>query len=164
MLLPVSPLLRQLERELRPNRDSSSFHAAASASSELCDRSPVATRPSAGYGSSLVTVDLSFAVRPAPTPLCRWFHMRERSLGIVLAGGTLTEWHGCPSVSGVAHACHHVWVGQYAQDLWTRRRSARGIASTTAATRPSAGTGGESVREEVRRHGGTEDPHPAQVV
>ena len=47
-------------------RNSASSRGCATASSLRCDQCPVATRPSAGYGSFLVTVGLP-CVAPAPT-------------------------------------------------------------------------------------------------
>ena len=129
------------------------------------DRSDFATRPSAGYGSFLVIV------RAASVSSGRY---RCHSVGGFTCESPLSGLYsrvelcqnGTDAPASLGWSMRAITHGSgnmpkiFGQDVGP----ARAIARTTAATRPSAGTGGESVREEVRRHGGTEDPHPAQVV
>ena len=100
---------------------------------------------------------------------CRRIHTSAAGYELAAGEADLTDWDGCLAIRAgrFRRASANRALRPRSLDKTTVRPRSRGKPRTSAAdkaTRPSAGTGDESVREEVRRHGGTEDPHPAEVV
>ncbi len=125
----------------------------------LCDASSCDT-PGVQYGSFLVTVKAVCGFDRRVRHSVGGF-MRERPLGFVPWWNSDKD--GTLALSGVAHAMpSRMGRASYAKIFGQTSVRAR-IASTAAATR-GRGPAANLCEKEVRRHGGTEDRIPAQVM